>query len=73
MANRRLRRLDLDGVQAGVVGTVAWALLALLSLVFSGFLSEHNILWWRDVAFAGVIIGLFGVRHVLRRRKRLQG
>ena len=71
MATQRIRRLDVDGVQAGIVGTAVWGISALLATLFGGILEDHGLLWWRDVAWAGVVIGLLGVRHVIRRRNRL--
>ena len=72
MAARRLQKLDLDGVQVGYVGTAVWAVLAVAATVLHGQLEANGVLWWRDVTYAGVTLGLIGLRHVLIRRRRLR-
>lgn len=71
MAARRLQKFDSDGVQLGYVGTGIWAVFALLTTLFSGTLEAEGMLWWRDVTYAGLVLGLIGLRHVLIRRRRL--
>lgn len=71
MPSRRLKKLDLDGVQVGYVGTVTWAVLAVAATLLHGRLEAHGVLWWRDVTYAGFVLGLIGLRHVLIRRRRL--
>ena len=72
MAARRLQKLESDGVQLGYVGTTIWGILALLATLFQGTLEAEGMLWWRDVAYAGFVLGLIGLRHVLIRRRRLR-
>lgn len=72
MAARRLQKVESDGVQLGYVGTGIWAILAVLATVFQGTLEAEGMLWWRDVALAGFVLGLIGLRHVIRRRRRLR-
>ena len=72
MAARRLQKLESDGVQLGYVGTAIWGILALLATLFQGTLEAEGMLWWRDVAYAGFVLGLIGLRHVLIRRRRLR-
>lgn len=72
MATRRLQKLDLDGVQVGYVGTAVWAVLAVAANLFHGQLEANGVLWWRDVTYAGVVLGLIGLRHVVIRRRRLR-
>lgn len=72
MAARRLQKLESDGVQLGSVGTAIWGVLALLATLFQGTLEAEGMLWWRDVAYAGFVLGLIGLRHVVIRRRRLR-
>lgn len=72
MAARRLKKLDLDGVQVAYVGTGVWAVLAVAATLLHGLLATNGVLWWRDVTYAGVVVGLLGMRHVLLRRRRLR-
>lgn len=71
MAGRRLRKLDLDGVQMGYVGTGIWAGLAVAATLLGDQLAAADRLWWRDVTYAGFVLGLIGLRHVVLRRRRL--
>ncbi|MDP3973118.1 MAG: DUF2530 domain-containing protein [Candidatus Nanopelagicales bacterium] len=61
--------LDVDAVNATIVGTVAW-FVALLVLVifFRQTLAEHNATWWIWVCVAGTGLGLIGLPYVIRRR-----
>lgn len=72
MAARRLKKLDLDGVQLGAVGTGIWVVLAIAATLLQDQLSARGSLWWRDVAYAGVALGVIGLRHVVVRRNRLR-
>ena len=72
MAARRLKKLDLDGVQLGYVGTAVWGVLAVAATVLQDELAARDSLWWRDVTYAGVALGVIGLRHVVVRRRRLQ-
>lgn len=72
MAARRLKKLDLDGVQMGYAGTIAWGVLAVSATVLQDELAARDSLWWRDVTYAGVVLGLIGLRHVVVRRRRLE-
>ena len=71
MAARRLKKLDLDGVQLGWVGTGIWSALAVAATLLQDELASRGSLWWRDVTYAGVVLGLIGTRHVTVRRNRL--
>lgn len=71
MAARRLKKLDTDAVQLGYVGTGIWAVLAVAATLSSSWLEQNDSLWWRDVTYAGVVLGLIGLRHVVLRRRRL--
>jgi len=72
MPPRRLQKLDLDGVQVGYVGTTIWAVLAVAATLLHGWLEAHGIRWWRDVTYAGFVLGVIGLRHLLVRRRRLR-
>lgn len=72
MAGRRLQKLDLDGVQVGYVGTGTWTVLAVAATLLQDRLGAAGVLWWRDVAYAGVVLGVIGTRHVVIRRRHLQ-
>jgi hypothetical protein len=64
--------LDVDGVRTMVVGTAAWAVAALVLLVFRSRLVEQDREWWLWVCLAGFGLGLFGYRYCRRRRDRLR-
>jgi hypothetical protein len=64
--------VDVDGVRAVIVGTVAWAVGLLGLLPFTDRLREAGSDWWLWTCLTGVILGLLGVSYCLHRRARLR-
>lgn len=61
--------LDVDGVNATIVGTAAWFVaLVVLTVFFRGMLAAHDATWWIWVCVAGTVLGLIGLAYMLRRR-----
>ncbi|MCM3924724.1 DUF2530 domain-containing protein [Frankia sp. AiPs1] len=65
--------LPYDGVISVAVGTVLWAVAALVMLVFLDDLRDDGHLWWLATAICGFGLGLAGLWVVIRRRNRLRG
>jgi hypothetical protein len=53
-----------------VVGTIVWAVLLLMGLVFYGRLADRDAQWWAWTAAAGAGLGVLGVRYMHRRHRR---
>ena len=70
---KRLKAKDVDGVSVGIIGTITWTVLAVAATLGSDLLREWDVLWWRDVTYSGVAVGILGSIHVIRRRRRLHG
>jgi hypothetical protein len=62
--------LDVDGVAAIGIGTLAWLVALLLSLVLRGRLEESGDSWWIGVCLAGFLLGLPGLVFLRWRRAR---
>ncbi len=61
--------VDADGVRAVAVGTIAWAVAAVvLWLFFRDRLAASGSSWWLWVCVTGCALGLLGLPYVLRRR-----
>ena len=60
--------LDVDGVRAVVVGTVAWVVALVALLPFQDDLREDGRLWWLATCAVGALLGLAGLVYVRRRR-----
>ncbi len=61
--------VDADGVRAVAVGTVAWAIAAVILWVFfRDRLAASDSSWWLWVCVTGCVLGLLGLPYVLRRR-----
>ena len=60
--------LDVDGVGAVGVVTVAWTVALVLTLVFRGPLADACNGWWTWVCLAGALLGVLGLGYVRRRR-----
>ena len=63
-----VRAVDVDGVGAVALGTVAWAIALGLCLIFRGRLADADSLWWTWVCLSGLVLGLLGLPYVIRRR-----
>ncbi len=62
--------VDADGVNAVILGTVAWAVAAIvLRLFFYEDLLASGDTWWLWVCVTGFGLGLIGLPYVLRRRQ----
>ncbi len=53
-----------------LVGTVIWAVVLVLSLIFRPYLVDHGHGWWVWAAVAGLGLGVFGFWFVNRRQAR---
>jgi Protein of unknown function (DUF2530) len=63
-----LEPLDVDGVRAIAVGTLAWTVALLACLVWRTRLEADGRGWWLWVCLAGALLGLPGLWFVRRRR-----
>ncbi len=63
------RPLDVDGVRAVAVGTVVWAVLAVLAFAMRDRLAEAGNGWWLWVCVTGAGLGLLGLPYVVRRAR----
>jgi hypothetical protein len=66
-AEPQLAPLDVDGVGAVRYGTTAWAVAAVLCLVFRTPLGDAGRAWWLWVCATGAVLGLAGIVFVRRR------
>ncbi len=53
------------------IGTAVWTLLFVIGLVIRSDLEHSGRGWWVWTAAAGVVLGLFGLFYVGRRRAKL--
>jgi hypothetical protein len=53
-----------------VVGLILWALaLVVLAVFFRDDLDRHDASWWLWSCTIGILLGLYGLRVALRRRR----
>lgn len=60
--------VDTDGVRTVVVGTVLWAVAAVVLVLLRGRLEEAGNGWWLWTCLAGAGLGLLGIEYTRRRR-----
>jgi hypothetical protein len=65
------RRLaDQQEVLAAAVGIVLWAIaLIVLAVFFRHDLQRHDATWWLWSCGLGIVLGLYGLRFAVRRRR----
>lgn len=64
-----LQPLDVDGVGAISVGTAAWAVLTVVTLLLRERLDQDGRGWWVWVCVTGTALGLLALPYLLRRRR----
>lgn len=60
--------LDEDGVGAVAIGTVLWAIAAVILFLLRDRLAESGAQWWVWVAVTGAALGVPGLWFTTRRR-----
>lgn len=65
-----VKPLDEDGVQVGVIGTLAWVVAAIVLLVRGVGGPGEVAVWWLWTCCAGVGVGVVGLAYCLGRRSR---
>ena len=71
MNNRNLSPLQVDGIKAVKIGTMAWGISFMLLALSRNFLEETGRAHWIWIAASGVVLGLLGYRYTTNRVKRL--
>jgi hypothetical protein len=61
---------DVDDRLPVLAGTVIWAVLALVGVLFRDRLAEDGREWWIWAASAGFLLGLVGLAYMHRRAVR---
>jgi type VI protein secretion system component VasK len=64
--------LDVDGVLAVSIGTIAWAVAFLVLLPFRDQLAEEGREWWLWTCLVGAVLGLAGLWYCVRRRNAIR-
>lgn len=64
--------LDVDGVLAVTVGTVAWGVAFLVLLSFRDQLAEQGREWWLWTCLTGAALGVAGLWYCVRRRNAIR-
>lgn len=64
--------LDVDGVLAVSIGTIAWGVAFLVLLPFYGRLADQGREWWVWTCLTGALLGLAGLWYCVRRRNAIR-
>ena len=70
LATSDIAPVDVDGVAAIAIGTVAWLVALLVSLLLRERLEQSGDSWWIGVCLAGFLLGLPGLVFLRGRRAR---
>ena len=63
-----VKPLDVDGVNAMIVGTALFAIAFVVLLIVHKSLEADNSGWWIWVCATGTVFGLIGTAYTVRRR-----
>jgi hypothetical protein len=63
--------LAVDEIKPVIVGTALFAVAFIVLLPFSATLRADGHMWWLGACAAGFGLGLVGIWHLRRRRRRL--
>jgi hypothetical protein len=66
-----LKPLEVNGITAVTVGTLAWTITLIVLLFSRSWLTETERTHWIWISVSGIILGLLGYRYSTRRAKRL--
>ena len=70
VAQAEVSPLDVDGVQAALLGTVIFALATVIMALGYDQLVARGDGWWLGVALSGLGLGLIGIGYTVTRRRR---
>lgn len=71
-AAEQVSAVDVDGVTAVTIGTVAWFVAFVVLVPLHAQLRREGHLWWIPATLAGWLLGVLGVAYCRRRRRRLR-
>jgi TRAP-type C4-dicarboxylate transport system permease small subunit len=66
-----LSPIQVTGIVAVQLGTLAWAITLIVLLISRSWLDETGRANWIWIAVSGIILGLLGFRYTTRRAKHL--
>jgi hypothetical protein len=72
LRNADVEPLDVDGVNAVIVGIAAWLVALIFVLVRYNHLQDTGRGWWLDSVLAGLAFGVVALVYCLRRRSRIR-
>ena len=62
--------VEVNETRIVAIGVALWALvLVVLAVFFRDELRDHDALWWLWACVVGIVLGLYGLRFVSRRRR----
>ncbi len=68
---QELKPLEVNGVTAVTLGTIAWTITLVIFLLAQNWLADTDRSHWTLIALSGVGLGLLGYRYTTNRVKRL--
>lgn len=69
--NTKLTPININGINAVILGTTIWSVALITSLISKSWLDENGRTHWIWIAASGVVLGLLGYRYTTNRVKRL--
>lgn len=69
--NKKLFPLEVNGITAVTLGTIAWLIALVVLLLTRNWLDANSRTHWIWIASSGVALGVLGYRYTTNRVKRL--
>ena len=71
-AKKELAPLEVNGITAVTLGTIIWSVATLIMVLMRDQLEAAGRGNWIAIGFAGITLGLLGIRYTMRRAARIE-
>ena len=71
-SKHELKPLEVNGITAVTLGTIIWSVATLIMVLMRDQLEAAGRGNWIAIGFAGITLGLLGIRYTKRRAARIE-
>ena len=71
MSKSELKPLEINGITAVTLGTIAWSLVLFALLINFKWIESQGKTNWIWISLSGIVLGVIGFRYVKKRSRKL--